>query len=70
MVDGSTGANFGVLTDQYLYSPYGVEGPLTGSGNPFRYTGRYYDAETGLYYYRSRYYSAGSTAGGGKNLAY
>ncbi len=48
----------GVLTDQYLYSPYGVEEPLAGSGNPFRYTGRYYDGETGLYYYRKRSYSA------------
>jgi len=46
----------GTLTDQYLYSPFGVEEPLNGSGNPFRYTGRYYDGETGLYYYRSRYY--------------
>ncbi len=25
---------------------------------PFRYTGRYLDAETGLYYYRARYYSS------------
>ncbi len=59
MVDGAAGANFGVLTDQYLYSPFGVEEPLAGSGNPYRYTGRYYDAETGLYYYRSRYYDPG-----------
>jgi len=29
--------------------------PITGI--PFRYTGRYLDAETGLYYYRARYYS-------------
>ena len=49
----------GVLTDQYLYSPFGVEEPLSASGNPFRYTGRYYDGETGLYYYRSRYYNPG-----------
>ena len=26
------------------------------SGNPFRYTGRRFDPETGLYYYRARYY--------------
>lgn len=26
--------------------------------NPFRYTGRYYDQETDLYYYRARYYDA------------
>jgi RHS repeat-associated protein len=28
---------------------------LTG-GEPFKYTGQYFDVETGLYYYRSRYY--------------
>jgi RHS repeat-associated protein len=28
------------------------------TGNPFRYTGRKYDPETGLYYYRARYYDA------------
>jgi len=49
----------GTLTDQYLYSPYGVEEPLNGSGNAYRYTGRYYDSETGLYYYRARYYDSG-----------
>ncbi|MFC3053157.1 RHS repeat-associated core domain-containing protein [Kordiimonas pumila] len=27
------------------------------AGQPFRYTGRRYDAETDLYYYRARYYS-------------
>lgn len=46
------------MTDRYVYTPYGVEAPLTGSGNPFRYTGQRYDAGTHLYYYRARYYSA------------
>ncbi|WP_417497519.1 RHS repeat-associated core domain-containing protein [Maricaulis sp.] len=46
----------GALTDQYVYTPYGVEAQLDTSGNPFRYTGRRYDAESGLYYYRARYY--------------
>ena len=41
----------------YTYSPYGVSGQEGTSGNPFRYTGRRLDAETGLYYYRARYYS-------------
>ncbi len=69
MVGGLWGsAAHGTLTDQYLYSPYGVEEPLAGSGNMYRYTGRYYDGETGLYYYRSRYYSAGGIAGGGRFL--
>ena len=51
--------NLGAVTDRYVYSPYGVEDQLTGSGNPFRYTGRKYDAATGIYYYRARYYHQG-----------
>lgn len=38
----------GIVTDRYLYSPFGIEEPLIGSGNPFRYTGRRYDPESGL----------------------
>lgn len=49
------GAN-GTVTDQYLYTPFGVEEPLAITGNPFRYTGRRLDPESGLYYYRARYY--------------
>lgn len=46
----------GALSDgPYVYDPYGL--PNTTAGMPFRYTGRRYDAETGLYYYRARYYS-------------
>ena len=48
----------GAIADQYQYGAYGE--PLTStplSGNPFRYTGRYLDAESGLYYYRARLYS-------------
>lgn len=45
----------GVLTDAYTYGPYGETENVTGS--PFRFTGRRLDAETGLYYYRARYYS-------------
>ena len=47
--------NAAVMVEQYTYSPYGESDNLTG--NPFRYTGRRIDAETGLYYYRARYYS-------------
>lgn len=39
----------------YTYSGYGIAG-ADASGQPFRYTGRRIDAETGLYYYRARYY--------------
>lgn len=43
----------------YTYSSFGEQGIEGPGGNPFRYTGRRLDAETGLYYNRSRYYHAG-----------
>ena len=46
----------GAIEDRYIYTPYGFEVPQAVSGQPFRYTGRYYDAETGLLHYRARYY--------------
>ena len=46
----------GSVTDQYVYTPFGIEEPLNASGNPFRYTGRRFDLESGLYYYRARYF--------------
>ncbi len=47
----------GTVRTQYNYSPFG-ETELIGepSDNPFQYTGREND-DTGLYYYRARYYS-------------
>jgi RHS repeat-associated protein len=47
----------GSLTTRYMYDPFGnttVDG--APSDNPLQYTGREHD-ETGLYYYRARYYS-------------
>jgi len=41
---------------QFFYTPFGVELVGDASGNPFRYTGRRFDPETGLYYYRARHY--------------
>jgi len=44
----------------YTYDPYGnclVGGIACASGVAYKYTGRRYDPETGLYYYRARYYS-------------
>ena len=35
---------------------YGSMAATLGELNPFRYRGYYYDAESGLYYLRSRYY--------------
>jgi RHS repeat-associated protein len=41
----------------YAYDSFGNLSSSTGSlVNPFRYTGRDFDAETGLHYYRARYY--------------
>jgi RHS repeat-associated protein len=48
----------GFLVETYAYGPYGETGEASAVSNPFRYTGREFDAETGLYYYRARYYSA------------
>ncbi len=47
----------GAKTETYAYSAYGESNEAL-TGNPWRYTGRYLDEETGLYYYRARYYSA------------
>jgi len=46
----------GAAIETHTYDAFGVSAD-TGSGNPFRYTGRRLDHETGLYYYRARYYS-------------
>ena len=44
--------------EQYSYSPYGEASILNATtGQPYRYTGREFDEETGLYYYRARYYA-------------
>jgi RHS repeat-associated protein len=45
----------GDVIEQYTYDEYGKS--ETTIGQPFRYTGRRLDPETGLYYYRARYYS-------------
>jgi|GEM_PF-1129204 len=48
----------GDIQDKYVYSPYGIEEPIALSGNPFRYTGRRFDPESKLFYYRARYYDS------------
>lgn len=52
------------LVARYEYAPYGnelVAAEVDSSGyvnaNPFRFSTKWYDAETGLYYYGHRYYS-------------
>jgi RHS repeat-associated protein len=47
----------GSLVQTYQYDSFGKQMAFSGSlTNPFQYTAREFDAETGLYYYRARYY--------------
>jgi len=53
----------GTIANSYTYDSFGKLTASTGSvTNPFQYTGRDFDPETGLHYYRARYYDP-STAG-------
>jgi RHS repeat-associated protein len=50
-------ATNGTVTQSYTYDSFGNTTNSSGSlTNFFRYTGREFDTETGLYYYRARYY--------------
>ncbi len=68
-----TAASDGSLKECYAYTPYGTPtvfsysggtltditaSPSSWLGNPFLFTGRRYDTETGLQYSRARYYSS------------
>ena len=46
----------GAEADVYRYGPFGEGGFSSAVGNPYGYTGRRFDAETGLYHYRARAY--------------
>ncbi len=47
----------GATAETYTYDSFGNVTASSGSlTNPFQYTGRESDVETGLYYYRARYY--------------
>jgi len=47
----------GSLVQTYAFDSFGKQTASSGSiTNPFQYTGRESDTETGLYYYRARYY--------------
>lgn len=56
----TAGCTVGTLCQRMSYDEYGNlgNGSIT-TGQPYRYTGRRFDSETGLYYYRARYYSPG-----------
>jgi len=50
----------GTLTQTYTFDSFGKQTASSGSLiNPFQFTGREFDSETGLYFYRARYYSSG-----------
>jgi RHS repeat-associated protein len=46
----------GAKVESIGYDPFGNANSASIVGNPYLFTGRTYDAETGLYYYRARYY--------------
>ena len=49
----------GALASTYIYDSFGNSTASTGSlTNPYRYTGREFDPETGIYEYRHRYYDS------------
>ncbi len=60
-------SNTGTNRESYLYGMYGIPtvhdgqtlaelGHFSPAGNPYLFAGRRYEPETGLYYYRARYY--------------
>jgi RHS repeat-associated protein len=46
----------GAWVEKYAYTLYGKPAAASTVGNPYMYTGRRLDTETGLYYYRARFY--------------
>jgi RHS repeat-associated protein len=53
----SLSTSTGTISNSYVYDAFGNATALSGSFvNPYRYTGRDYDPETGLQYSRARYY--------------
>jgi RHS repeat-associated protein len=54
-VVGITDASKSVVQN-YEYDSFGMVKPQTRFANSYTYTGREWDKETGLYYYRARYY--------------
>ena len=51
----------GTIAGSYAYDTFGNLSASTGSiTNPFRYTSREFDPESGLYFYRARHFDAGA----------
>jgi len=56
----------GALAQTCTFDSFGKQTASSGSlTNPFQYTARELDPETGLYYYRARYYDSGRGWDGG-----
>jgi len=51
--------NDGDIVEQYSYDVFGEPNRVSGVHNPYMFTGRRYDTETSMYYYRARYYKPG-----------
>jgi len=47
----------GERVETFTYSAFGLPNQTSSLGNQFLFTGKMYDAEPGLYYYRARYYN-------------
>lgn len=47
----------GQSVERYSYDVFGRPSNTSTVGNPYMFTGRNFDSETGLYYYRARYYN-------------
>lgn len=47
----------GNIVERYSYDVFGEPNRVSSIGNPYFFTGRERDNETGLYYYRARYYN-------------
>ncbi len=45
--------------EAYSYDAFGNQTEASGDTNPFRYSGEYWDSESGLIYLRARYYDSG-----------
>jgi RHS repeat-associated protein len=48
--------NSGGIEERYSYDVFGEPNRVSNLNNPYMFTGRRYDSETDLYYYRARYY--------------
>jgi len=47
----------GNVAESYSYDVFGEPNRTSDVGNPYLFTGRRYDSETEVYYYRARYYN-------------